>query len=539
MVHDERPEVSAEAISPKRPWGRRLMLLVAIFATTVFLVSFVYRLPDISGRTVSNAIDDGAVTSLGREFATELAAHPGNAGVFLLPNGRDAFAARALLARRAEKSIDVQYYMYHQDTVGSLLTYDLLRAADRGVRVRILIDDIYGNQGEDTWVALDAHPNIEVRLWNPWKRGHSRLIQSVFRATDINYRMHAKSYTVDNQATILGGRNIGDEYFDADTDVAFSDLDVLAIGPPVAEVSSEFDAYWRSESAYPVDILVREGSQADVDDLRSARAAFYEKQSTSAYVQALSDSDFAHGLASGSLAFSWAEARVIHDSPKKKALGKAGQDELLISQLAPYITAAKKEADIVSPYFVPGDRATEALCKLVQDGVTVRVLTNSLASNDVSAVHAGYSKYRRRLLRCGVQLFELDETLKDREGKSFTWLPGLKKSSLHAKTMSFDGEHMFVGSFNFDQRSLFINNEIGLIFKDPGLAGETSRQFDANVHKVAFQVEFSREGGHENLRWVGGQGGPDVVMEKEPYATTWQKLTVGVLKWMPFIDSQL
>jgi len=531
--------VSVETNSSNRRRGRRLLLVVAFIAAGVLLSGFLYRLPDISGRTVSTAIDDGAATSLGREFAPELASHPGEAGVFLLPDGRDAFAARALLARRAEKSIDVQYYMYHQDTVGGLLTYELLRAADRGVRVRILIDDIYGDQGEDTWVGLDAHPNIEVRLWNPWKRGHNRIIQSVFRAMDINYRMHAKSYTVDNQATILGGRNIGNEYFDADTEVAFSDLDVLAIGPPVAEVSSEFDAYWRSDFAYPVDILVRQGNAADVDALRSASDAFYETQSTSAYVQALTESDFAHGLAARSLAFSWAEAQVIHDSPDKATAGKAGQDELLISQLAPYITGSKQTADIVSPYFVPGDKATEALCELAQGGVQVRVLTNSLASNDVSAVHAGYAKYRRRLLRCGVRLFELDETLKDREGKSFTWLPGLKKSSLHAKTMSFDGEYMFVGSFNFDQRSLFINNEIGLIFKDLKLAGDSSRDFQDNVHHVAFEVEFSREGGQENMRWVGGQGGPDVVMQEEPYATTQQKLTVGVLKWFPFIDSQL
>ena len=525
--------------SSRRPWGRRLLFLVIALALAGFLTTFIYRLPDISGRSASTAIDDGAATSLGREFAPELAAHPGKTGVFLLPHGRDAFASRALLARRAEKSIDLQYYMYHQDTVGTLLTYDLLRAADRGVRVRMLIDDIYGNQGEDTWVGLDAHPNIEVRLWNPWKRGASRMIQSVFRARDVNYRMHAKSYTVDNQATILGGRNIGDEYFDADTDVAFSDLDVLAIGPPVAEVSSEFDAYWASEFAYPVNILVREGSEADVDALRAAEAAFYDQQSTSAYLRALTESDLARGLVGHSLAFSWAEAQVIHDSPEKKSLGKKGRDELLISQLAPYITGAKKTADIVSPYFVPGDRATEALCQLVQNGVQVRILTNSLASNDVWAVHAGYSKYRRRLLRCGVELFELDEMLKDRERRAFTWLPGLKKSSLHAKTMSFDGEYMFVGSFNFDQRSLFINNEIGLIFKDPDLAGASSRHFEDNVHKVAFQVEFSREGGRENMRWVGGQGGPDVVMEKEPYATTWQKLSVGILKWLPFIDSQL
>ena len=255
-------------------------------------------------------------------------------------------------------------------------------------------------------------------------------------------------------------------------------------------------------------------------------------------MKALSDSGLAHGLADGSLAFSWSKARVIRDSSRKEALGKAGKDELLISQLAPYITGAKKTVDIVSPYFVPGDQATDALCKLAGDGVKVRILTNSLASNDVSAVHAGYSKYRRKLLRCGVQLFELDESLKDREGKAFTWLPGLKKSSLHAKTMAFDGEIMFVGSFNFDQRSLYINNEIGLVFHDPEIAGAAARHFEDKVNEVAFRVEFSREGGRENMHWVGGQGGPDVVMEEEPYATTGQKLIVGILKWLP-IDSQL
>jgi len=522
----------------KRRWAKRLGYFLFIIIVGYFLMGFLYRLPDISDRSQSFVIDDGVVTSLGREFATELAANPGKTGVYLLPDGRDAFAARVLLARKAEKSLDIQYYMYHQDTVGSLLTYEVLRAADRGVRVRMLIDDIYGNEGEDTWVALDAHPKIEVRLWNPWKRGRNRLIQSVFRATDINYRMHAKSFTVDNQATVLGGRNIGDEYFNADTDVAFSDIDILAIGPPVAQVSDEFDSYWNAERAYPVGILVRPGTDQDLTDLRSAKDAFYEKQSTSDYVKALTDSDLAKGLKDGSLAFSWSDARVIHDSPQKEDLKKAGTDELLISQLAPYIIGAKKTADIVSPYFVPGHKAADALCKLAQDGVEVRILTNSLASNDVSAVHAGYSKYRRKLLRCGVRLFELDESIKDREGKAFTWLPGLKKSSLHAKTMVFDGEIMFVGSFNFDQRSLHINNEIGLIFHDPEIAGAAAKKFEENVNKVAFEVEFAREGGRENMHWVGGQGGPDVVMQEEPYATTLQKAIVGILKWLP-IDSQL
>jgi putative cardiolipin synthase len=522
----------------RKRWLGILVPLVLIFVVGYLVMSFIYRLPDISNRAPSYMIDDGEATALGRQYGPKVAGNPGKSGVFLLPRGRDAFAARVLLARMSEKSLDIQYYMYHQDTVGGLLTFEVIKAADRGVRVRMLIDDIYGNKDENTWVGLDAHPNIEVRLWNPWKRGGSRLIQSIVRVTEIDYRMHAKTFTADNQASILGGRNIGDEYFDADVNVAFADIDVLTIGPPVREVSQEFDAYWNAEHAYPVNILVRQGTDQDLGVLRSQKDAFFEKQSTSDYVKALTDSDLARGLKDGSLAFGWSEARVIHDSPQKEDLKKAGKDELLISQLAPYITDAKNTVDIVSPYFVPGDRATDALCKLSQDGVEVRILTNSLASNDVSAVHAGYSKYRRTLLRCGVRLFELDESLKDREGKMFTWLPGLAKSSLHAKTMVFDGKIMFVGSFNFDQRSLNINNEIGLLFHDPEVAGGAAKHFEENVNKVAFEVRFSRKGGSENMHWTGGQGGPDVVMEEEPYATTMQKLIVGILKWLP-IESQL
>ena len=230
----------------------RLLSLLLVLAAAYLVLSFLYRLPDNSARPPSQAVDDGAGTGLGRRSAEALASNPGKSGVFLLGHGRDAFAARALLARLSEKSLDIQYYMYHQDTVGGLLTYEVLAAADRGVRVRMLIDDIYGNQDEDTWVGLDAHENIEVRMWNPWKRGGSRLLQSIVRVAQIDYRMHAKSFTADNQATILGGRNIGDEYFDADRNVAFADIDVLSIGPPVREVSNEFDAYWNAEHAYPV-----------------------------------------------------------------------------------------------------------------------------------------------------------------------------------------------------------------------------------------------------------------------------------------------
>ncbi len=518
---------------------KKILILFGVIITSYLFSLVYYSMPDITTRSITHAIDNGFDTSLGRQILPALTENPGKTGVHLLANGRDAFVGRLALVKKAEKSIDLQYYMYHQDTVGTLLNSELLKAAERGVRVRMLIDDIYGNKDEDLWVGLDAHPNIDVRLWNPWKRESIRLIQSLFRVNEINYRMHAKSLTIDNQATIVGGRNIGDEYFDADPDLAFNDIDVLAVGTAANEVSQEFDEYWNSEHAYPVDILIRKGSSDELDRLKASTREFVNNNTKSPYVIALKDSKLAHELLTGTLRYSWTlEAKIIHDSSEKMNLGKDGNDELLITQLIPYILNAKKTVDISSPYFVPGEEFAEDLCQLSKNGVKVRILTNSLASNDVSAVHAGYAKYRRPLLRCGVELYELDEALMEAQGQQFTWLPGLKKSSLHAKTMVFDGEYMFVGSFNFDERSLYINNEIGLLFKDPEVAGHSAKNFEENVHKVAFKVEFEREGGNQNLKWVGGRGGPDVVMTKEPYASTFQKATVGILKWLP-ISSQL
>jgi putative cardiolipin synthase len=356
---------------------------------------------------------------------------------------------------------------------------------------------------------------------------------------DINYRMHAKTFTVDNQATILGGRNIGNEYFDADPDLAFTDLDALAVGAAVADVSSEFDEYWNSEYAYPISTLEAAGTAADLDRLRGQAKSFFAEHSTSQYIDALDHSDLAQALRQHTVAFRWSEARIVHDSSEKKAHDAEWQEELLISQLAPAIESAQREAIIVSPYFVPGERATAALCKLSRNGVRVRILTNSLVSNDVAAVHAGYARYRKPLLRCGVELYELNEDLRKTEGKMFFWLPGLSKSSLHAKTMAFDRETMFVGSFNFDQRSLHINNEIGILFKDPQIATEAAENFDRHIDEAAFRVVLETDDhGRETMRWLGRSDGQDVTFDTEPYAGTGLKLVVDVLKWLP-IESQL
>ena len=496
-------------------------------------------LPDNKHRILSRAIGDGASTSLGKAFRAQLEQHPTQSGVHLLGNGLDAFVGRAVSARLAERSIDVQYYMFHQDTVGRLLIRELVAAADRGVRVRMLIDDMYGGEADAVWLALDVHPNVEVRLFNPFVRGRSKNLQFVTRLKTVNHRMHSKSFTVDNQISIVGGRNIGDEYFNADQNLAFADLDVMTIGPVVPDVSQAFDRYWNSERAYPVATLMPAAQAGAMDKLRNDLAVFYQDKQTSVYIDALKNSALAETLRQKTARFSFAQAQIIYDSPDKLAKGDDWKKELLISQLAPYIQQATKELILVSPYFVPGQRAVDALCALSQKGVRVRILTNSLVSNDVAAVHAGYMRYREQLVRCGVELYELNEQIKKQQAERFTWLPGLSKSSLHAKTMAIDREVMFVGSLNFDQRSLNINNEIGILFHEPELAANASKRFSDHIEHVAFKVELvSRDNGKKSLQWSTTESGKKIVFDSEPYAGFWKILGVNLMRVLP-IDAML
>ena len=303
--------------------------------------------------------------------------------------------------------------MFHQDTVGRLLINELMDAADRGVRVRLLVDDMYGSEADDVWLSLDAHPSFEVRLFNPFVRGHSKNLQYVTRLKSVNHRMYSKSFTVDNQVSIVGGRNIGDEYFEADPDLAFSDLDVMTVGQVVPDVSMAFDQYWNSAYAYPVSTLNPPVEAIPLDQLRKDLDDYAARKRTTDYVNALENSAFSNALKAHTAKFSFAKAIVIHDSAEKLKRSDGWKSELLITQLAPYIEEAKEDFILVSPYFVPGTRGTEAICALRDKGVRVRILTNSLVSNDVTAVHTGYMRHRKQLLRCGVELYELNEQLKE------------------------------------------------------------------------------------------------------------------------------
>jgi putative cardiolipin synthase len=470
----------------------------------------------------------------------DLAEHPGESGFHLLGSGLDAFVARAVLAGLAQRSLDVQYYLYHDDLTGRLFTHQLLKAADRGVRVRLLVDDM-GLEGRDlSAVALDSHPNIQVRIINPFIRGSSRLTQYVTRLGKVTRRMHNKSFTADNQATILGGRNIGNEYFEADPALEFGDLDVLAVGPVVRQTSAVFDLYWNSELAYPVAALVDERlTDREIADRLVRLDAFVAQQDSSEYVAALRDSDLAQRLRTDDFAFQWGEGQIVYDHPDKLLEDRERTDLHMAAQLRSRFDEAKRELIIFSPYFVPTRSGVDKLVELSKAGVRVRILTNSLASTDVSVVHAGYAKYRKPLLRGGVELYEMNRRLTREQRKEKKGLEGSSKASLHAKSFVFDRDQVFIGSLNLDPRSVIENTEVGVVIDSPEMAEEMADWFDENIDRIAFRLELVQDqDGGERLLWQGSEAGEPVTFESEPYSGFWRRLGVKLLSLLP-IESQL
>jgi putative cardiolipin synthase len=497
-------------------------------------------LPTDFDKPASYALSDTDNTLFGRGVAQKAKAHPGQSGFLLLGNGLDAFVARAVLAQYAERSIDAQYYLFHNDLVGALFVNLLLKAADRGVRVRLLVDDM-DMGGRDLGAAVaDAHPNMEVRFFNPFSRKAGRTSQFLTRYGSVTRRMHNKSFTVDNQVTILGGRNIGNEYFEADPDLAFADLDVLVIGPAAKQVSSSFDRYWNSELAYPVAALKGEPPTAEeIQQKRQQLDEFVAQQQDSAYLQALRNSNLASQIRSQTVRYRWGEAQVIYDQPEK-LLHDFDQTQYHLSpQIAPFFDGVQKELIIFSPYFVPGKQGTAFLSGLSRRGVRVRILTNSLSSNDVGIVHAGYSKYRKELLRAGVELYEMNKKLTRNQRKEKKGAGGSSKASLHAKSFVFDGEQVFIGSLNLDPRAVEHNTEIGVVFKQKEIARGMTEWFDQNIEKIAFRLELVKnQNGSEGIRWHGVVDGEQKTFKSDPYTGFWRRFGIGFLSIFP-IESQL
>lgn len=508
-------------------------LFLLLLAAGALLFLRYSELPSLKGRTVSTAVTDTAETALGRAVVPLVEAHPALAGVFPLRDARDAFAARMRLAERAQRTLDVQYYIWRADLTGTLLFQALHSAADRGVRVRLLLDDNNTVGLDPILAALDAHPNIEVRLFNPFVIRKPRIgyLTDFFRA---NRRMHNKSFTADNQATIIGGRNVGDEYFGATDGVLFVDLDVLAIGPVVRAVSDDFDRYWKSASSYPVNRLLRPVTAKQLDHLTVAAKRVEAAPEAVAYVNAVRDSPFMQQFMAKRLPFEWATTQMVSDDPAK-GLGRADPDQFFPQRLKEIVGEPKSELELVSAYFVPTKSGVESLVSFAKNGVKVEVLTNALESTDVPAVHAGYAKHRRELLKGGVQLYELPRAAtSDLKGRHVgIW--GSSGSSLHAKTFAVDGARIFVGSFNFDPRSARLNTELGFVIDSPVLAQDVERTFATRVPEDAYEVHLSDNG---QLYWTAHQEDRVVRYNTEPGTSFWLRAYVWFLSLLS-IDSLL
>lgn len=511
-----------------------------IAAASLVLTAGCATLPDNAARQATYAVQDTADTRVGRLVAPMVAAHPGQSGFHLLGSGLDAFVARAVLAQAAERSIDAQYYLLHDDMTGALFLDQLLQAADRGVRVRLLVDDM-DLAGRDMGAALlDSHPNMEVRIFNPFSRRTNRITQFITRLGSVTRRMHNKSFTVDNQTTILGGRNIGDEYFEANPDLMFGDLDVWGVGPVARAVSTSFDRFWNSPLAYPA---LRLTGQTPTPKIRAERTAAFKKDidayAQSEYITALGQSDLAGRMRGAAVEFAWGSADVVSDSPEKISSDRSRTEYHLAPQLAPYFDGLEKELIIFSPYFVPGPEGTAFLTDQVKRGVRVRILTNSLASNDVGLVHAGYDRYRRALLRGGVELYELNKKPTSEEKSETHGIGGSSKASLHAKSFVFDRQHVFIGSLNLDPRSVIENTEIGVVIQSQEIGEGMGAYFDENIDTIAFRLELVTAGRNKgDMLWHGYVDGSPETFDADPYTSFWQRLGIALMGVLP-IESQL
>ncbi|QIB50496.1 phospholipase D family protein [Pseudomonas sp. OIL-1] len=488
-------------------------------------------LPTLEGRSVSSVLlaADARETRLGQAIAPRVDAHPGKSGIYPLADPYDAFAARMLLAQAAERTLDVQYYIWHDDNSGRFLLDALHDAAERGVRVRLLLDD-NGTAGLDTELAaLDSHPQIEVRLFNPFAVRSLKWIGFLTNFSRANRRMHNKSFTADAQATIVGGRNIGDEYFGAAEGVLFADLDVLAVGPIVGDVGTDFDRYWASESAYPVEGILPAVGNHQLEKLTEGSLQPQAGSMGAVYLQAVRQSEFMSQLLDGALELGWAKTRMVSDDPAK-GQGALEGEGLLTHQLGEILDDPVTEVVLVSPYFVPTASGVDAFADLVARGVSVRVLTNSLNATDVTAVHAGYAKRRKDLLNAGIELFEMRRMSPQAERNESVGPFGSSASSLHAKTFSVDRDRIFVGSFNFDPRSANLNTELGFVIDSPTMARQISRAFDTSIPANAYVVQLDDDG---QLVWIEQRGDQLRRYDSEPHTGLLRRVGVLILSILP------
>lgn len=451
-----------------------------------------------------------------------LGSHPAHAvsHVALLADGDAAFAARVASARAAERTLDLQYYLWHGDVTGKLMAREALMAADRGVRVRILIDDLYGIGRERDIAALSGHARISLRWFNTSKWGRwgwlGLLLELAFGSWHLNRRMHNKAWIADGEMVICGGRNIGDRYFDAPADFNFRDLDVAVRGPAAEEATALFESYWRSPLARPLRRLPRMRTRKSA--LKRLRRKLEAAAATPEAAALLEDARQA-GTPEG-IRIANDAIRILADPPEKVRGREASVIAPVVHDL---LASARREALLISPYFVPGEAGTEELIALRQRGVRVSVVTNSLAATDVVAVHGGYARYRERLLAEGVEIHELKPT-----GEPKTGVFGSRGASLHTKAVLVDDGPVLVGSFNLDPRSIALNTEMGVLVQHAALARMVRRQ---HFRLAASSRSWKLALVNGRLAWEGCE-------RNEPDSTFRRRCLAQLVRWLP-VESQL
>ncbi|MBL8590927.1 MAG: phospholipase D family protein [Methylobacteriaceae bacterium] len=461
-----------------------------------------------------------------------LAGGPEKSAARLVRSGQEAYAIRALSARAASRTLDLMYYAWEDCALGRSLAAEALAAADRGVRVRMLIDDFATAGVDAALLALQAHPRIEVRRHNPLRlRGAvGRLAELLLRFAHLNHRMHNKAWIVDGRLAIVGGRNIGERYFEAGGDVAnFRDLDIAVLGAAAEQAEAIFESYWTS----PVVACSRGLSETPerIGRARAAMLAATQDRSVRAALELCAD-DGLEGLVAGARLRRSDGVEVVADPPGKwrgqLRPGRRDRSAWIVTRLTQLIGGARREIRLVSPYFVPGRRFSRLLTRKARAGTRVEIVTNSLAATDVVVVHGGYMRYRRRLLRGGVRLRELRADAGEDADRSVF---GSSGASLHTKASLFDGRRGFVGSFNLDPRSASVNTEMGVLFDDAALAADLAAEIDRlAAPRSSWDVRL--EGAA--LVWRAG----DAVCRAEPESTWRQRLTARLVGWLP-IEQEL
>jgi putative cardiolipin synthase len=514
-----------------------LLNLVRLTCAASLLLAGCASVPRDFEQIPSQAWEHPETTTIGKYFDNIIPKDGNYSGVRLIRDPREAFMFRFGFAAQAENTLDLQYYLWKADTTGTLLLHQVFEAADRGVKVRLLIDDIYHSGRDLAYATIDAHPNIQVRVYNPiGNRGRGRNLNLLFNQSQLNYRMHNKIFLVDNAVAVLGGRNIGDDYFGMNPKLNFHDLDVLAVGPAAEDAGSAFDLYWNSPRAAPISELVtRELAPDAMENMRRGINENLDENLAAVPYSVPLDKPVLTGILDNlSNEMQWAETEIVVDTLDRFEGGSTSAFVILGERLSRDV---QDEVIVQTAYLIPTDEGIANIRALTDRGVRFRILTNSLMSNNHISVHAHYMKYRKPLIEAGVELYELRadnellEYYKEVESKVAD-----SHAGLHTKAFVVDGATAMIGSYNMDPRSRIWNSEIGLLVHNPDFAGlvraDMLEEFEPGN---AYRVSLNEKG---KIEWtIDGPDGKEV-FSKEPGASVWRRMLARLISWIP-IENQL